>query len=252
MCAVAATLRFFDHGAGTEGTIAVMTDTEPRGSKRYAVKFNLNFDLDNPDAAGEPRTIYEMDTPIARQVADLLEVQHDLAFVQGACSMLLFLSIDYDEARLALARSLWSSAFIAYLRCFAGGSASGAEAGRREAHPRQRDRDSSGAEGRAGQARRALCQPDGDHQDRREVGEEEERFNGWTQITVAHWETNPRNALNLYRLAEGLLAVVTERLDKATPVLDKMAKEIGLDTIKTWPEVTYEQGDYDPVADRLS
>jgi hypothetical protein len=84
------------------------------------------------------------------------------------------------------------------------------------------------------------------------VGEEEERFNGWTQITVAHWETNPRNALNLYRLAEGLQAVVTERLDKATPVLDKMAKEIGLDTIKTWPEVTYEQGDYDPVADRLS
>jgi hypothetical protein len=252
MCAVAATLRFFDHGAGTEGTIAVMTDTEPRGSKRYAVKFNLNFDLDNPDAAGEPRTIYEMDTPIARQVADLLEIQHDLAFVQGACSMLLFLSIDYDEARLALARSLWSSAFIAYLRCFAGGSASGLK-----------QADVKRIPGNVIATLRALkavrdkhvahsVNPMGIIKIGVMVGEEEERFNGWTQITVAHWETNPRNALNLYRLAEGLQAVVTERLDKATPVLDKMAKEIGLDTIKTWPEVTYEQGDYDPVADRLS
>ena len=34
--------------------IAVMADPEPQRAKRYAVKFNLNFDLDNPDAAGEP------------------------------------------------------------------------------------------------------------------------------------------------------------------------------------------------------
>lgn len=232
--------------------MAVMADTEPPSPKRYVVKFNLNFDLDNPDAEGEPQTIYEMDTPIARQVADLLAIQHDLMFVQDACSMLLSLPVDDDGARLVLARSLWSSALVAYVRCFAGGVRRGLK-----------EADVKRIPGNPIAIHRALKAVRDKHVAHSVnpmevikigvmVGDEEERINGWTQITVAHWETDPRNAVNLYRLAEGLLAVVKQRLDKATPVLDKTTKDIDLNTIKTWPQVTYERIDYDPAGDRRS
>jgi hypothetical protein len=104
------------------GSGMIFAADEPRVSRgeRYALNLHLTSD---PDDAGDvaPQTVYEMRTPAAREVADLLAMQQDLTFVWEACDLLLDLPTDEPGLQALLTRALWSSALIAYARCFATG-----------------------------------------------------------------------------------------------------------------------------------
>lgn len=88
--------------------------------ERYSLNLQLTSEPDD-DADVPPQTVHEMRTPAAREVADLLAMQLDLTFVCEACDLLLNLPTNDPALEPLLTRALWSSALIAYARCFATG-----------------------------------------------------------------------------------------------------------------------------------
>jgi hypothetical protein len=62
----------------------------------------------------------------------------------------------------------------------------------------------------------------------------------------AEWEPHPTNIDGLRLLAAELLGVVMDRAKEQTPALRKAADEMGLATIKRWPELVYERSSVDP------
>ncbi len=62
-----------------------------------------------------------LDGPHAARLADLASVLQDLRFVIGSCDRLEPLVADDADSDPVLVRALWSSAVVAYSRCFATG-----------------------------------------------------------------------------------------------------------------------------------
>lgn len=219
--------------------------------QRYTLRLPLTSD---PDEEGqvEPQRAFKMTTPAAREVADLLAMQQDLTFVAEACDLLLDLDVDDPPLRTTLTRALWSSALIAYKRCFTTGKRLGLTEddvrrvpGGEEAVDFHRKmvalRDKHVAHSvnplefiTIGVMVGALSHAD------------EEGITGLVTLFGAHWETSPTNIDGLRRLAGELLAVVMDRAEEQTPALREAAESIGIETVKRWPEITYEHGPVDP------
>lgn len=227
-----------------------MTDPEFPLDERYALNLRLTSDPDDGDV--EPQAVYEMRTPAARAVADLLAIQQDLTFVWEACDLLLELPTDDPALRRLLTRALWSSALVAYARCFGTGKRLGlseddvrrAPSGNEavEFHRKMRDLRSKHIAHsvnplefiKIGIMVGALSR------------DAEEGVTGLVTLLAAEWEPHPTNIENLRRLAEALLSVVMERAEQQTAALREAAGNMGLDTIKQWPELAYERGPVDP------
>ena len=68
----------------------------------------------------EPQSpVYEIDSPVARKLADLFGISQDLNHVMSATQILL--SQPLDEIDPTMKDALWSSALMAYGRCFLSG-----------------------------------------------------------------------------------------------------------------------------------
>ena len=242
-------------GRPNSGMIADVDDTESSPHDRYALNLRLNSDPDD-DGEVEPQTVYEMRTPDARAVADLLAMQQDLIYVWEACDLLLDLPTDDPGLQALLNRALWSSALVAYARCFATGKRLGL-------NDDDVQRVSGGNE--AIKFHRKMLDLRNKHIAHSvnplefiKIGimvgslsrDDEEGVTGLVTLFGADWEPHPTNIDSLSRLAEELLGVVMDRAEEQTPALRETAEEIGLETIKRWPELVYERGSVDPGAVR--
>jgi hypothetical protein len=80
----------------------------------------------NGKAQPTPPLTVALDTPSARVLADQASVIQDLQFVMDCCKRLLGELGRPEEERDGVApQALWSSALVAYARCFGGGRPSG-------------------------------------------------------------------------------------------------------------------------------
>jgi hypothetical protein len=211
---------------------------------------------DPEDDKVEPQTVYEMRTPDAREVADLLAVQQDLTYVWEACDLLLDLPTDDPGLRKLLTRALWSSALVAYARCFATGKRLGFN---------DDDVQRVAKGNKAVKFHRKMLDLRNEHIAHSvnplefiKIGimvgslsrDDEEGVTGLVTLFGADWKPHPTSIDSLSRLAEGLLGVVMDRAEEQTPALRETAQETGLETIKRWPELVFERGSIDPAAVR--
>ena len=231
--------------------IFAVDEPEVARSERYALNLHLTSDPDDA-SDGAPQTVYEMRTPAAREVADLLAMQQDLTFVWEACDLLLDMPTDDPGLQALLTRALWSSALIAYARCFATGKRLGLNDNDVRRVP-------NGDE--ALKFHRKMLDLRNKHiahsvnpLELIKIGvmvgtlsrDDKEGVTGLVTLFGADWQPHPANIDGLRRLADALLAVVMERAEEQTPALRKAADELGLDKIKGWPELVYERGSVDP------
>jgi hypothetical protein len=229
--------------------IAGMGETEPPRPQRFAVKPSLIFDPDGQGEA-EPQTIYEMKTPTAREVADLLAIEQDLVFVRDSCALLLDLPVHDAYVRGVLVRALWSSALVAYVRCFATGN----RLGLKEADVEAISPEAVAFHRAMKEVRRKHIAHSVNPMEVIKIGvmigDHEERYNGLAVTGVAHWEPDPESAVDMCRLADALIGVVRARAEQQTTPLVEEAKNTDMTTIKRWRKMVVERGPIDPATVR--
>ncbi len=87
--------------------------------------FKTGFKPERGVVAGTPLTV-ALDTPSARVLADQASIINDLQFVMDCCKRLLTeLAKQQEDRDGVVPQALWSSALIAYARCFGAGRRSG-------------------------------------------------------------------------------------------------------------------------------
>lgn len=230
--------------------IAVVEDHGSLANERYVLNLRLSSERDEADV--KPQTVFEMRTPDARAVADLLAIRQDLTFVWEACDLLLDLPTDDPGLRPVLTRALWSSALIAYARCFATGKRLGL-------NDEDVRRVPKGTE--AFEFHRKMLELRNKHIAHSvnplefiKIGimvgslrrEDDEGITGLAALFGASWDPHPTSVDSLRRLAEALLEVVMNRAEEQTPALREAAEKMGLEAVKRWPELVYEEGAVDP------
>lgn len=73
-----------------------------------------------------------------------------------------------------------------------------------------------------------------------------EGVTGLVTLFGSDWRVHPTTADSLRRLSAALLGVVVDRIEEQTPVVRDSAHQHGLDAIKGWPVLEYEDGPVDP------
>jgi hypothetical protein len=68
--------------------------------------------------------VVEIDYDDAKQLADLASIYQDLTFCINTCNRLVEL-LEQNDGDHILVQSLWTSALVSYVRCFASGKRSG-------------------------------------------------------------------------------------------------------------------------------
>lgn len=236
---------------GRSGHHSCVETDETARRERYSLNLQLTSEPDD-DADVPPQTVYEMRTPAAREVADLLAMQLDLTFVCEACDLLLNLPTNDPGLEPLLTRALWSSALIAYARCFATGKRLGLDENDVRRVPRGDE---------AVEFHRKMLNLRNKHIAHSvnplefiKIGvmvgtlsrDDEEGVTGLVTLFGSDWRVHPTTADSLRRLSAALLGVVVDRIEEQTPVVRDSADQHGLDAIKGWPVLEYENGPVDP------
>ena len=225
-----------------------MDDSGSSAFERYSL--DLHLAPAEGDYPATPQKTYEMQTPAARHAAERLATQLDLGFVRDACELLSDLPPQV-EVRETLARALWSSAVVAYARCFNGGMRRGLT---------EKDVGSVPRGDEAVEFHRKILALRSKHIAHSvnpsefikigvmvgTLGPNEEGVTGLVSLFSSEWEAHPDTVDGLRRLANLLLDVVMRSANEHGPALFAAAKEAGLDEVRTWPELTYEHGPVDP------
>lgn len=236
--------------SGVRGIISPMEESESSSAKRYVLNPRLTTGQDDGD--GHPQKVYSMRTPAARAVADLLAIQQDLNFVSEACDLLLDLPSVDPRLHATLARALWSSALVAYARCFATGKRLGLTTDDVQRVPNGTQ--AVEFHGKMIDLRNKHIAHSVNPLEFIKIGvmvgslsgDDEERVTGLATIFGAEWEPHPANVDGLRRLGVELLAAVAARIQKETPALRQAVGEQPIEAIKQWPEVVHERGPVDP------
>jgi len=219
-------------------------------SQPHVLRLSITSDPDGEEV--EPQRVYEMQTPEAQEAADLLAIQRDLTFVWEALDLIQDLPSDNREFTDLVTRALWTSALVAYARCFGTG---------KRAKLTEDD---------------VLRTPQGElmvrfHRDMvsmrnkhiahsvnamevikigamvgRLKATDDEGVTGMAAVFSAEWAVNSRTLATLGQLADELLAAVMSRTEEHTPAVVEAARAAGVVVVKTWPELTYQRDEVDP------
>lgn len=219
--------------------------------ERYSLNLQLTSDPDE-DEEVPPQAVYEMRTPAAREVSDLLAMRLDLTYVCEACELLLDLPTNDPELEPLLTRALWSSALIAYARCFATGKRLGLDEDDVRRIPKGEE---------AVEFHRKMLNLRNKHIAHSvnplefiKIGvmvgtlsrEDEEGVTGLVTLFGSNWRVHPTTVDSMRRLSAALLCVVMDRIEEQTPAVRDSADRYGLDAIKGWPVLEHEDGPVDP------
>lgn len=226
-----------------------MEESESSSTERYVLNPRLTSGHDDGD--GHPQKVHAMSTPAARAVADLLAIQKDLEFVSEACHLLLDLPSGNPRLHATWSRALWSSALVAYARCFATGKRLGLTTEDVQRVPNGPH--AVAFHGKMIELRNKHIAHSVNPLESINIGvmvgtltDDEERVTGLATTFSAEWKPHLTNVHGLRRLGVELLATVADRVQGETTALRQAVGELPIETIKRWPEVVHERGPVDP------
>ncbi|TGN63022.1 hypothetical protein EXE59_02985 [Nocardioides eburneiflavus] len=212
--------------------------------------------ITSADYNGEPpppQLVYEMQTPEAKQAADLLAVQRDLEFVWESLDMVQDLPRDRRDFTLVVTRALWTAALITYARCFGKGGkrtklteddvlrTPNGEQSLRFHRDMIKIRDKHIAHSVNGMETIKIGAMVG-----RLRPTDDEDVTGMAAIYSIETAVNDETMAKLADLANELLNTAMARAEEMAPAVYESARAAGVDVVKTWPEVIYQRGPVDP------
>lgn len=200
-----------------------------------------------------PQVVYEVPTAEAQQAADLLAIQRDLAFVWESLDMVQDLPNDWRDFTLVVTRALWTAALITYARCFGKGGkrtklteddvlrTPNGEQSLRFHRDMIKIRDKHVAHSVNGMETIKIGAMVG-----RLRPTDDEDVTGMAAVYGIETAVDNETMAKLADLANELLNTVMARAEAMAPAVYESVRAVGVDVVKTWPEVVYQRGPVDP------